>query len=677
MADRLPQVALPRVRLTADGLVLDVDTDATRLLAGPEQLDPQALRGRRLWSAAPGLAQSPLPTVVAWSLDSARSAAVELRDVGGAPFLARVLPDAPAQEVVLELWEVDHPRLVSRLESSLAQGRRLLELTQALAPALTVQQVSDAVTDLARRALGTSFCGIAVLDEDAQTLSYVSLNPLPEATAEQWAKVPLSVPAPVTAAVTRRTALFHQDPLEAEQQFPGIAAHLQVAGAQAVAHLPLLVARGPHGGQVLGTLALAWTTPRRMSQGERDFVTTVAGACAQALQRAMLYEQQATVSQVLQRAFLPEALPHPTGWELAARFVPATAGVEVGGDWYDAFTLPTGGLCLLVGDAAGHGLAAAKTMASLRNAARAFSFLGAPPGQILRQLNGMLCALEPDALATIIVIHLDPPTGAGVWASAGHLPLLHCTASAVELVEPPDPDPPLGGLAGAAFTEHPLTIAAGEAVLLFTDGLVERRGADLDADLSRLLDVAAGCLPPDGAGPEGIDGAIADLVGTLVGGGSRDDVCVLGLRRRPAPGSDQPVRTLAQQRSLVKRVSQQLEPRLQSAGQAREITRATLAAWGMEDVLDAVMLLVSEMVTNAVTHAHTALVLDLSTSGDAVNVSVTDSSSALPRHRTPGPAEEHGRGVHLIDVLSSDWGTQLLPHGKRVWARIDVQLGDV
>ena len=667
------EIVRHRLQDVSDG-VLALEHDWTIGYANPTAgrllgHDVPDLLGRTLWEVLPEDVESPVWVNYHWAMRTQRPVAFEAYSTPvGAWFEVRAFPAAGGLTVYLRSVDAEHEaerqrlQLIHRLERALSRGRRLLELTEALSGQLTVRSVADTVTAHARRSLGVLYAGVALVDETGQRLTYESLDPLPEATAAFWSRIPMTLDAPVTAAARLRRPYFHDCVDAAESDFPGIGAHMRTAGALAMAHLPLEASTGI----LLGTLALSWETAHAATPEEREFIRTMTGYCAQALERALLLEQQRTVADALQRAVLPDALPQPEEWQLSARYVPATSGIEVGGDWYDAFELPDGRLGVAVGDASGHGLPAARVMSSLRNALRAYALLGEGPGAVLTRLDRLLATLDPDALATVVYLELEPGSGRAHWAAAGHPPPLWSLDHAHVYQPPDDIDPPLGIVGPGGVQTHEVTFDPGEGVLLYTDGLIERPGESLDWGLNRLVDAAGDLAGGETAGgfDRWLDEVVADLLGV---DGARDDVCVLALRRRlgePAHGSRPPAGDQGSQ------VTRHLRPRPQAAGEARHLARRTLTSWGFDEAADVVLLVVSELVTNAVTHAKSLMRFTLELHGNCVRVSVTDTSASMPEEQAPEPSEEHGRGIQLVDLLSSTWGAQILPDGKLVWAEV-------
>ncbi|MCV7254987.1 SpoIIE family protein phosphatase [Mycobacterium hackensackense] len=223
------------------------------------------------------------------------------------------------------------------------------------------------------------------------------------------------------------------------------------------------------------------------------------------------------VAEVLQRSLLPSSIPTIPDWELSAHYQPA-AGGRVGGDWYDAFVLPDGRLVMLVGDVAGHGLAAAGAMAQLRNALRSQLFTGAAPGEALSRLNDFSVHLMPRAFATVVAARIALDTGYVEAASAGHLMPFRIGADVA--AAPIRLAPPIG-VRGARYPASSFTVARGDGLVMFSDGLVERRGSTLDEGLGLL----AATLRRGG------EVAASRISAALAPSDTEDDVTVLTLRR--------------------------------------------------------------------------------------------------------------------------------------------------
>ncbi|WP_454778150.1 SpoIIE family protein phosphatase [Georgenia muralis] len=195
-------------------------------------------------------------------------------------------------------------------------------------------------------------------------------------------------------------------------------------------------------------------------------------------------QRDARAAETLQSSALPAHLPHVPGWALDARYFPADGG-RVGGDWYDALTLPDGRLAVVVGDVVGHGLHAASTMGQLRNGLRALLVRDPDPAAAVTALDGLVRATMPGEMATLLVAVVDPGTGAVVYVRAGHLPPVLLDADGAAVLTDDVHTTPVGFVTGQVSPGR-LTVAPGGALVLFTDGLVERRGTSLRSALAAL-----------------------------------------------------------------------------------------------------------------------------------------------------------------------------------------------
>jgi serine phosphatase RsbU (regulator of sigma subunit) len=235
-------------------------------------------------------------------------------------------------------------------------------------------------------------------------------------------------------------------------------------------------------------------------------------------------ERERRIAQTLQRSLLPAQLPDLPSLELAAQYLPGGEGDEVGGDWYDVIPLRDGDVVLVMGDVVGRGIPAAALVGKLRNALRAYVVEGHPPEDALERLNHLVDRPAQE-MATVLVARFRPSSGALRWASAGHLPALLRRADGSSLFLEGGRSVPLGALAHVAFEADETTLAPGDTLMLFTDGLVERRGVPLDESLEQLRLVA-----PVGGDAAVLCDAIVDAL--LPEGTEADDVAVLTARVR-------------------------------------------------------------------------------------------------------------------------------------------------
>jgi anti-sigma regulatory factor (Ser/Thr protein kinase) len=302
----------------------------------------------------------------------------------------------------------------------------------------------------------------------------------------------------------------------------------------------------------------------------------------------------------------------------------------------------------VVGDVAGHGVRAAVTMGRLRTAIHTLARLELPPAETLQQLDELMTELgarEPH-FATCVYAIFDAVAGTCEIASAGHLPPL--------LIRPDDsnellditPAPPMG-IGTGAIQSRTVSIADGSLLVLYTDGLVERRGEDIDVGLARLREMF---------GPGSAARPLEDLCKVTLAGvyadHQRDDIAVLIAR----------LRRIAKENH----VSWTLPAELTSARRARMLIRRPLKRWGLAELIPSTELLVSELVTNAVRYAQGKIGLRLIREGGLI-CEVLDDSAALPRLRHPGADDERGRGLQVVSQVAQRWGARRSQSGKVVW----------
>ena len=245
-------------------------------------------------------------------------------------------------------------------------------------------------------------------------------------------------------------------------------------------------------GSEIGVLRLAFAGERSLSAGDRSLLQDAADRVALATRRAQLHEEEHRIAIVLQRGLLPKNLASVAGVEVIAHYEAAGLGAEVGGDWYDAFALPGGRLGIVVGDVAGRSIQAASAMGQLRTVTRTLA-LGdggvRSPGEALTRLNRLQLATGDDELFTVIYAIVDPAERTIAWAAAGHPPpLIRTSAGETSYLEGGGG---LTGLKDSLYTTERHQLGAGDALVLYTDGLVERRGESLDAGLERLAEAVA------------------------------------------------------------------------------------------------------------------------------------------------------------------------------------------
>jgi serine phosphatase RsbU (regulator of sigma subunit)/PAS domain-containing protein/anti-sigma regulatory factor (Ser/Thr protein kinase) len=391
-----------------------------------------------------------------------------------------------------------------------------------------------------------------------------------------------------------------------------------------------------------------------------DLLRILATECAQALDRAQLYEQQRDIATVLQRTLLPTVLPDVCGAQVAARYQPGGRGVDVGGDWYDVIALPDGRSGLVIGDVEGHSAAAAAVMGQVRNALRAYAAEGSTPALVMERVNRLLVRLRVTQLVTCCYLEFAPQDGTATVVLAGHPPPLLVRPSGDCDYIPAPPNLVLGVDESATYLESTVLLEPGSCLLLYTDGLIETVSRSLPAGLAQLRGWATGW---------DVEDAPDELVETLIrqarnGPPVLDDVAVLALRYEPTDR-----RPAGRLRSVRRTLP--LDPA--SAATARRFVCDVLSQWDHAALADPATLMTSELVTNSVLHTSGELELGIYLDVDRLRVEVVDRSERLPALQTPDADAPGGRGLLIIEALADRWGVDGRGDGKAVWFEMMLQ----
>jgi PAS domain S-box-containing protein len=422
-------------------------------------------------------------------------------------------------------------RLTEQLSAAALRTARLQQATSMLAEALTVSQVVQVITEVGRSAIGADHSAVALLDDDKLRLSIVA--PAGPDGDDDTAPAAIRGDFLVSAQTVMSVAVRESRPFTAgspdqlrlrlgqDEADP----FLQQTQERAWVGLPLLAAGAP-----IGALRFSFTRPREITEEERVFLEALAGQCALAVERALLFEREHKTAEELQRSLLPSELPQVATMQLAARYYPATRHVQVGGDWYDAFRLPDDRLAVAVGDVMGKGVLAAAGMGRVRNALRALALNDPRPAAVLAGLDRLFSATEDEEqFTTVAYAVIDPETGQGVFSNAGHPPPLLLSPDKPARVSTREPGTPLGWPSQRQQTSF--SIDTGNTVVFYSDGLVENRRRGVDAGLEELVAVAADAPPEVVGEPERIVDYLVDRM--LAGYEQVDDVTVLALHVPP------------------------------------------------------------------------------------------------------------------------------------------------
>ncbi|CAM5473335.1 PP2C family protein-serine/threonine phosphatase [Streptomyces coeruleorubidus] len=329
-----------------------------------------------------------------------------------------------------------------------------------------------------------------------------------------------SAPHPAAAVVAARTgrpqyAADHPGGLPGVDDQPPSA----LDPARPLLCVPLPTRRAP-----LGVLTLS-PPGARWDPDDAVMLIELTRRASIAIDNARRFEHNRDIAETLQRALLTD-LPATPGLSLAARYLPATHGLNIGGDWYDAFPQRDGGLITVVGDVTGHGLHAAVMMSQLRTALRAYAVDGDSPGRLLTRLHRFLHHLQPDLYATAVIARLHPDEPTLTWAAAGHPPpVLRLPDGTVRTL-----DAKPGAMLGIPLTQeigdHTVRLSPGSTLALYTDGLVERRAQGIDPGIERLASALGGFRSAELDAD--LEGSADRILHPLLSDSERDDdVCLL------------------------------------------------------------------------------------------------------------------------------------------------------
>jgi serine phosphatase RsbU (regulator of sigma subunit)/anti-sigma regulatory factor (Ser/Thr protein kinase) len=515
-------------------------------------------------------------------------------------------------------------------------SERLEHIQQITDSALAYMSLEEMLSELLERvcgALEADTAAVLLLDEDRNVLVARAARGLEE-------EVRQGVQVPVASGFAGRVAEYArpvviEDLSRAEVVNP----ILRQRGIRSLLGVPVHVE-----GRLIGVLHVGTLVRRAFNDDDIALLQLAADRAAVAIDRARLSEQRA-VTEIMQRTLLPDALPQVPGVRFSAKYLPAGSGVRIGGDWYDVFQLANGRLALVIGDVVGRGVLAASVMGEIRTALRAYLAEGHELPVVMALLNDMLVSMGRRRSATAAIIELDLERGELEAVSAGHPPALLVGADGAPALLEHRAGPPLGVIAGSEYASVRFQFEAGSALLLYTDGLVERRGESIDVGLRRLAEAGRRAAA-------GEDASFADRVyRALVDERPlEDDVALLAIESL-ALGSSFEMRLDARPAVL--------------AGLRSVIGRWLINAGGRADEVFGVALAASEAAANAIEHAYGAhdgtFTVRCETDGAQARVVVRDSG----RWRETHP---HGRGrglelmrslVDEVDVQRGDDGTTL------------------
>ena len=639
---------------TYEGLRLDTRSPLTDVVRSQQPM----LTGRRaeLTDAYPDLPHSSLSESFAgiplevdgriigvMALSSARRDAFPEQDVEFLVTLGRQCAQA-----------LERGRLFSAERDARRRMAFLAMASARLSVSLDYHQTLDAVAALAVPATG-DWCSVHLLDEAGapQLVTVHHRDPaLQDLLVELFKRYP---PDPergsgIGQAVGERRTVHHsafpESVVQAIARDPWHLDALHTLGLGSALVVPLQVV-----GRAIGVLTVTSERPGRYTDADVQLVEDLARRMAAAVDNAVRYRQERENALTLQRSLLPSRLPSLPGLRTAHRYLPGTAGAEVGGDWYDIIALPGGRVGLVIGDVMGRGIAAAAVMGQLRATVRACALAEDSPAAVLGLVDAAMSSLDQTSLTTCLYGIFDPATRRLRLASSGHLPpLLAHADGGGEYIEL-DPGPPLG-VGTSQPQEVEVEVPDDAVLLLFTDGLVEGRNQPVEDGMH----VLRGAVSERRAEVADVEG-LCDLLLRAMGRDGRpdDDSALLA------------VWTGAAGASADAGLHLHLAGHLSEVSRARRLVVDAAVAGGVD--VDDAALLVTEVATNALRHGGPGVDLWLRhLEGGGLRVEIVDGrAEALPQVQAPNHDAEGGRGLLLVSALARDWGTDRLSAGKCVW----------
>jgi GAF domain-containing protein/anti-sigma regulatory factor (Ser/Thr protein kinase) len=538
--------------------------------------------------------------------------------------------DATVMQVVADRvgLAIDHARLFESERQARADAERALErlrqLQQVTESALAYLDLDDLLRTLLNRVtamLRADTSAILLVTEDGDALYARAAKGLEE-------EVERGFSLPIGAGFAGRIA-NERRPVVLPEVKPGLVVNplMFEKGVKSLLGVPLIVER-----RLTGVLHVGTLTPRDFTDSDSELLQAVADRAALAIEHDRLFEEY-RVAQVLQRSLLPTDLPQPSGLSFSARYLPAAARRLVGGDWYDVIELPDGRVGVAIGDVVGHGLEAATLMGSLRSALQAFAVQGLSPAEVAPLLARFAATAGRRSMATYLYGVIDAGRTCFTFVNGSHpAPLLVRPDGTAELVMGALV-PPLGASVMPLGEETRVHLEPGTTLVLYTDGLVERRGERLVTRQQKLHAAAAAAT----AEPDLLaDALIEHMIGDEP---PADDVAILTIQRALTADEQLKLRVAARPEELAA-IRRLLRGWLTDAGADRRAIEAVLLASG-------------EACTNAIEHAYgpgeQTFELEGARDGEDVVLVIRDSG----RWRPPR-GQNRGRGLGLMETFMDE-----------------------
>lgn len=523
----------------------------------------------------------------------------------------------------------------SALGSSVSESRRshLLSITDSTLGYMSLEDMLSELLERISSALEVDTAAVLLLDEDRGVLVARAARGLEE-EVRQGVQVPLARGFAGRVAAEARPIII--DDLDHAEVVNPI---LRQRGIRSMLGVPIHV-----DGHVIGVMHIGKLVKREFDEDDVTLLQLAADRAALAIDNARLSEQR-SVTAIMQRTLLPDALPQIPGMRFSAKYLPAGTGIKIGGDWYDVFQLTNGRLAFVIGDVVGRGVLAASVMAEIRASLRAYMTQGHKLTEVVTMLNDLLVTMGSNRGATLCILELDPEAEEVEAVIAGHLPpLLIDPEGHARLIEQRH-GLPVGVRTGHAYHAGRHQFPTGSRLLLYTDGLIERRDEAIDEGFRRLI--AAGS---DAA--QHNDASLADRVyrALLDETPLEDDVALLAIETMP----------------LEDTLEMTLPARATVLGGLRNTLGRWLAATrANENELFDITLSASEAATNAIEHAYGAREANFTIRCEHDDQQVTITVCDIGRWRTTRP-QTGGRGLEIIRSLVDDVTIDSDQHGTVV-----------
>jgi serine phosphatase RsbU (regulator of sigma subunit)/anti-sigma regulatory factor (Ser/Thr protein kinase) len=527
----------------------------------------------------------------------------------------------------------------------------LRHLSTAMGDAFTADEVTRATLTTVFGLPHVVRAGLAINAEGGRNLQFVSSDDALIGPGQlEWCLIDAFAELPVVDAVRQDASVFLETQKEICSRYEGYGARQRELGVESVAALSLSTDE-----QGVGALLLGFDETQAFDGSTQRFLEMLAALVTPALRKGMAYQAQRSTAQQLQRNLMPRTLPPLDGLELGSHYQPGGLNSDVGGDWYDVIELPDDVVAIAVGDVMGKGTSAAVVMGEVRSALRAYALLDPSPGKVLERLDALVTLHPiPEQLVTVVYGIIERSRGTVTLAMAGHPPPL--LAHGDEITVLAEGTGSALGVGAGPWPEVEVTLDEGSTLVLYSDGLVERRDRELGDGIGELVEHVR-LTPPRRRLPRDLCARLADeLTGPL----TDDDVTLLAVSARSS--------------TAPMTAATMLPDDHQAPGQARRFVRTTLAGWSVgDDTIDTAELCVSELVTNAVIHTGTAAELTARLDDEVLTVSVRDQGGegTISQGALEDPLTISGRGLALVDALSAAWSAERSADGTTVWFELE------